>query len=230
MPPRKEENYSSDSDSESSSSTSDYLHLTTEDGWQDLEPDVESQPVVDLFSDEVYPDARSMLAACKEKHAFDFIKIKRDLNLEFLDTVKLVNYIRSEVKAGNTKPDCSSVSCFEDDKYLMPVLEDDALLYNLEDLDDGDVDGDENAREPAQSDARRVRELEAELERIRGDFAEYRLMVKKTLDKELEKSAEAVPAAAEKQESSKYQEEESGYFKAYSYNCEICPSTKKITI
>ncbi|KAI5306588.1 hypothetical protein KEM56_000173 [Ascosphaera pollenicola] len=213
MPAHKDD-YSSDDDS--SSSTSDVLHLTNDDGWEDVEPDVESQPVVDLFSDEVYPDARSMLAACKDKHAFDFVKIKRDLDLEFLDTIKLVNYIRSEVKAGNTKPDCSSVARFEDDKYLAPVLEDDALLYNLEDISDEDV-----TNEPAQSDARRVRDLEAELERIRGDFAEYKLMVKKTLDKELEKSPESVPKSqpsAENPKSSKYQEEESGYFKAYSYN------------
>lgn len=49
-----------------------------------------------------------MLQECKDKHSFDLLKIPRDLGLDFLDTIKLVNYIRSEVKAGNKNPDVST--------------------------------------------------------------------------------------------------------------------------
>ena len=67
------------------------------------------------------------------------------IGLDFLDVVKLVNYIRSEVKDGVEKPDVSEKSRFEDEQYLLPVLEDDALLWNLHDiigldLDDTDED------------------------------------------------------------------------------------------
>ena len=57
---------------------------------------------------------------------------------------KLVNYIRSEVKVGKGKPDVSSKSAFEDDRYLLPTLEDDALLYSLQDVVGHDLDDDED--------------------------------------------------------------------------------------
>ncbi len=62
------------------------------------------------------------------------------IGLDFLDVVKLVNYIRSQVKAGVEKPDISARSSFEDEQYLIPVLEDDALLWNLHDIIGPDLD------------------------------------------------------------------------------------------
>ena len=55
--------------------------------------------------------------------------------------VKLVNFLRSEVKEGRGRPvNLSSTSAFDADLYLQPVLEDDALLYNLEDIIEGNLD------------------------------------------------------------------------------------------
>ena len=52
-----------------------------------------------------------------------------------MGTIKLVNYVRREVKEGRGQSlNVSSSTVFEDDQYLQPVLEDDALLYNLEDI------------------------------------------------------------------------------------------------
>ena len=56
--------------------------------------------------------------------------------LDFLGMIKLVNYIRLEVKAGNGVPRLATNAEFEDDRYLKPAIEDDALLYNLHDLAD----------------------------------------------------------------------------------------------
>lgn len=64
-----------------SRSVSDESDSSNEEGWEDVEADDETQPVVDLFSDEVFPDARSMLKACKEKHQFDLLKIQKDLGM-----------------------------------------------------------------------------------------------------------------------------------------------------
>ena len=54
--------------------------------------------------------------------------------LGILETVKLVNYVRQQVAMGKARDlDLSSAS-FLDDQYLKPVLEDDPLLYSLEDV------------------------------------------------------------------------------------------------
>ena len=55
-------------------------------------------------------------------------------DLDFMGMVKLVNYVRSEVAAGNALPDVSASAAFRDDHYLKPVLDDDALLYSLNDI------------------------------------------------------------------------------------------------
>ena len=55
--------------------------------------------------------------------------------------VKMINYVRSEVKTGNI-PDLSINVAFQDEKYLKPVLEDDAVLYNLHDIIDEGFDED----------------------------------------------------------------------------------------
>lgn len=97
------------------------------------------------------------------------------IGLDFLGAVKLVNYIRSEVKVGVEKPDVSAKSRFEDEQYLLPVLEDDALLWNLhdiigQDLDDVDEDtGGVSVKAPSGTTAdrnneNRVAELEKKLQ------------------------------------------------------------------
>lgn len=61
-----------------------------------------------------------------------------DADLDFYQTIKLVNYIRSEVANGNASttklPNVSDKSLWADDKYLQPALEDDALLFSLDEL------------------------------------------------------------------------------------------------
>jgi protein arginine N-methyltransferase 3 len=65
-------------------SVSDSSDTSNEEGWEDVEPDEESQPVVGLFSEQVFPDARSMLKECKEKYNFDLLKIQKDLGMRRL--------------------------------------------------------------------------------------------------------------------------------------------------
>ncbi|KAJ5634180.1 hypothetical protein N7528_002022 [Penicillium herquei] len=198
-----------------SRSVSDESDSSNEEGWEDVEADDETQPVVDLFSAEVFPDVRSLLKQCKEKHQFDLLKIQKDLDLDFLDTIKLVNYVRSEVKAGNRTPDVSSKSKFEDDLYLKPVLEDDALLYSLDDIAE---EGEETA--PGTDAERRVQELQEDLERLQTQFSEYRLAVQKSMEDQLNKEDESLGASAPagKASGSKAQEVDEDYFASYAYN------------
>ncbi|KAJ5721798.1 uncharacterized protein N7483_009732 [Penicillium malachiteum] len=199
-----------------SRSVSDESDSSNEEGWEDVEADDETQPVVDLFSAEVFPDVRSLLKQCKEKHQFDLLKIQKDLDLDFLDTIKLVNYVRSEVKAGNRTPDVSSKSKFEDDLYLKPVLEDDALLYSLDDI--AEEEGEETV--PGTEAERRVQELQEDLERLQNQFSEYRLAVQKSMEDQLNKEDESLGASAPagKASGSKAQEVDEDYFASYAYN------------
>ena len=57
------------------------------------------------------------------------------VGLDFLESIKLVNYVRSVVQNENRIPVVSGKEDFEDSKYLYPFLEDDALLYSLDDLE-----------------------------------------------------------------------------------------------
>ncbi|KAL9638234.1 MAG: hypothetical protein Q9164_001685 [Protoblastenia rupestris] len=112
----------------------DILNIEDDEGWDDVESDVEKVEVVSLFDDVVFGDVHSMLQHCKKAYKFDLAKVQKDLKLELLEMVKLVNYIRSETREGRRSLDVSTKAIFEDDCYLQPVLDDDPLLYSLEDV------------------------------------------------------------------------------------------------
>jgi len=149
-------------------------------------------------------------------------------DLDFLETMKLVNYVRREVQNGNKSPNVSSKSTFNDDQYLKPVLEDDALLYSLEDVT-GDIEASKDSvmngdkmGDYDYSATERVAELEEELQSTLAAFEEYKDMVSKALDKQwksdtgstLSSSADSmsyIGASAPK-------DDDSHYFNSYSYN------------
>lgn len=157
------------------------------------------------------------------------------LALDFYSSVKLVNYVRSEVRNGNLKPDVSSKDLFQDDKYLQPVLQEDALLIQLDDLINREQkrsDGERARTGPAaypeeEQDAfPRAAELEKQLQLLQSQFADYRLMVQRTLDDRWNDTTEAsgsTPAtnsslALEGAKRPKDTSTEQGYFDSYSYN------------
>lgn len=130
----------------------------------------------------------------------------------------MVNYVRSEVKAGNKTPDVSLKSTFADDTYLKPVLEDDALLYSLDDILEEQADA-----APGGEAERRVLELQEDLERLQTQFSEYRLAVQKSMEDQLsqeDEKLESAPSAKGPSAKTKdrLQEAETDYFTSYSYN------------
>lgn len=141
------------------------------------------------------------------------------LGLDFLGTIRLINYIRSEVARGNAQPDVSSSSLFEDEKYLLPVLEDDALLFSLDDIPSG-LSSDE-AAEPTD----RIKDLEEELSRLQEEFVEYKHLVQQSLSKQLANQTDEGPSASSDQQKSdkapetdRLKNAEAGYFTSYAYN------------
>lgn len=59
---------------------------------------------------------------------------KTTLGLDFYNAVKLINFIRGTVLAGNPVPATLHKEDFEHEKFLQPVLRDDPLLYNLDEI------------------------------------------------------------------------------------------------
>lgn len=137
-----------------------------------------------------------------------------------------MNYIREQVKSRKVDVDVSSKALFEDDKYLRPVLEDDALLFSLDELVDSQTDG-EVAQVTRDSDAsQKVKELELQLQSIQSQFSDYRLQVEETLEKrwnDAEGSSKAKASSsgdgadAAKDDGIDF---EGDYFESYSYNGE----------
>jgi protein arginine N-methyltransferase 3 len=64
-----------------SDSASDSLSPEHDEGWEDVEPEDDSQAVVGLFSSDIYPNARLMLEEAKERYNFDLIKVQKDLGV-----------------------------------------------------------------------------------------------------------------------------------------------------
>lgn len=139
--------------------------------------------------------------------------------------------MRGAAKEGAALPGLITAEMLADDKLLKPVLEDDALIFSLDELPapaatDGEgLKVDELRRENAQ--------LQAEMEQLAKQFSNYRLTVEQTLDKrwgvdeEAEKAesakaaAEKAAAAGEKKDGKEDKADESTYyFESYAYNGE----------
>ena len=208
------------------SSDSENLEAEEDDTWEDAELDEEELQIVSFFDDKTFPTAKAMVDYCKEQYGFDFLAVQKQLDLDFYGNIKLVNFIRTQAKTGTTKPELSSVDWLQGGKYLQPVLEDDALLFCLDDLlEDGEGSGDNTQTIPIdpsqdkapENSAAKVQELEHHLARVQSEFAEYRKEVEATLEKRWEenepittKSADSkLEAAADK---------DKDYFDSYSYN------------
>ena len=140
------------------------------------------------------------------------------LGLDFLGLIRLVNYVRSEVKEGRPSVTVTSKSLFEDEKYLKPVLEDDALLYSLDDVFEQGIAVDSNSE---------VKSLRQELAALQSQFLAYREQVQDAMLDRLDQSgpaynAETKTAAGSSSEEGKPGKEmqlfDNDYFNSYSYN------------
>ncbi|KAK4948910.1 Ribosomal protein arginine N-methyltransferase rmt3 [Elasticomyces elasticus] len=150
-PPRQDDGSGSDGEGD----------LTAEDlrpdspGWEDVEADEgEVASIKCLICEERFDGARKMVGHCKEIHSLDLDRIRKQHKLDFIATIQLINYIRSEVKSGLTSlnPDLNP-DVFKQDKYMQPILEDDALLYSVDELADPDDAEDPLAAEAKGDDA-----------------------------------------------------------------------------
>lgn len=157
---------------------------SNESAWLDVESDEESQAVISLFDSQSFQTIDEMFEYCKQHHDFDFPASIRRLQLDFLGAVKLVNFIRHCVEQGQSLPDVISQGDIDNDIFLKPVLENDAVLFSLGDVLEEAARGDADAvDEQTRALVAHNRQLEAELVVLQSSFANYRLTVQRTLDK-----------------------------------------------
>ncbi|CAI0643795.1 unnamed protein product [Colletotrichum noveboracense] len=153
-----------------------------ESDWEDAEPEEEETvDFISLLDDSVFPSLDSMLQYCREKHNFDFLEVRHRLGLDFLGTVRLVNFVRQSTHDGARLPEIISAEHISDDRFFKPVIEDDALIMALTELDLGS-DSQSVLQEELQSKSSREAQLEDDLEKVKAQFASYRLAVEQTLD------------------------------------------------
>ena len=67
-------------ESDSDPSTTELLEPRNDDGWEDVESDVEDRTFKSLFEDRWFGDITEMLQYDKEKHDFDYVKLKNQLS------------------------------------------------------------------------------------------------------------------------------------------------------
>lgn len=92
--------------------------------------------------------------------------------------------VRQRVRSGQKLPESISADDIQDDGFLQPVIEDDGLIIELD-----EVLAESSAPEPAPGASEgddvlsKNRHLEAELANLRDQFANYRLTVEETLNR-----------------------------------------------
>ncbi|EAQ83906.1 hypothetical protein CHGG_10310 [Chaetomium globosum CBS 148.51] len=219
------------SDSESGSSSDNEDHWLNKPGDEDEDDEQEQVSIISLFDDKVFSDAPSMLAYCKDKFGFDFLAVRDRLSLDFHGCVKLINLVRKAVKAGATTPAEITAEHLADDSLLIPVLEDDALIFCLDELPEpgngqagagavADGKGAETSNgAPAVDELlHKNAQMQAELENLTKQFTNYRLAVEQTLDKrwgvdeEGEKSGSPKTAAAASADAEEAVRDDSAYY------------------
>ncbi|EPB81838.1 hypothetical protein HMPREF1544_11422 [Mucor circinelloides 1006PhL] len=207
--------------------------------WDDWSNDEEEQEDSQcLFCPQIFPQPLETFKHIKEAHGFDFQSVRQSLQLDFYKCIRMINYIRQQVKAN---PEFNSVqfngteAFFNDDKFLQPVLDDDALLFAFEelDLDDNEAPAataEETAFAPLPtidiSQIQTSTELERQLlkllqatqentSNLEGQFEEYKNMVKKTFFEPLANEGSAVDSPAK---SVALVDEGNYYFNGYAHN------------
>lgn len=97
----------------------------------------------------------------------------------------------------------------QDDKYLRPVLEDDALLFDLGDEEEEEEECIKDGAKGLTEDQKRIHELEERLKKLELVHSEYREAVNRSLEMRLGEDR------GDKKEGS---EDDSHYFESYSGN------------
>ena len=59
----------------------EFLDLADDEGWEDLEPDMETATIRCLFCDLMAEEPKSLISHCRDAHGFDIVQLQKDLGL-----------------------------------------------------------------------------------------------------------------------------------------------------
>ncbi|CAO3697388.1 unnamed protein product [Rhizopus microsporus] len=166
-----------------------------EHSWDNWHEEEEEQ-VQCLYCKDVLPSTKAAFEHMKSVHGFDFQETRKRLGLDFYQCIRLINYIRQQVKENDDYTNTSfdkKESFLSDDQYLQPVLQDDPLLFAFDDDEDFEED-EEKKEEKDVLDLEKVQpttelekkllqmliESQEELKNLKGQFEEYKSTVKRT--------------------------------------------------
>ncbi|DBB07799.1 hypothetical protein WJX82_004343 [Trebouxia sp. C0006] len=102
--------------------------------WSDWGDDVDEDLTKSLFSSAILSSAKQAIEHDASEHGFDLRNFRAQKALTDYDTIRCVNFIRSEVAAGNSPlqallHNSAAQRPWEKDEYMRPVLPDDPLLF-----------------------------------------------------------------------------------------------------
>lgn len=191
------------------------ISLSDSDHEQDWDT-LEELEIICPFCDQLLVGVESALEHSVLDHDFDFIKAKKQLQLDEYGWFKLVNYTRHSLKKAasfNMNDLMADQGWLDGDEWLSPLLVNDPLLYALEELDLGsDAPKDRqklSVLEQELMDAKeRAAVAEQKLQGVSEAFQIYQNMVRDTfLKEEKESFQENVELSQD--------EEKDGYFTSY---------------
>lgn len=130
------------------------------------------------------------------------------------------------MKGGKPLPDQITEADIKDDKFLMPVLPDDAIIMCLDDLPSSSdaVDGKGKAvegasmAEAAGDVASKNVSLQAQLDELNKQFANYRLTVEQTLDKRWHADDDDSSSRSSASSKKEKKDESAYYWESYAHN------------
>lgn len=140
--------------------------------------------------------------------------------------IKLINFVRSQVRQGLSHPDVSPERFIEGDEYLKPVIEDDAVLYSIDDIFDlaeRQAHSSTNGTADTTHSHEQVQEMIRQIDLLREQAVYYRSALQKTYLEKLElleRTLSSEPKASGEGTSAPPRENDSDshYFSSYAHN------------
>lgn len=144
-----------------------------------------------------------------------------------------IKSVRSTIKEGKSLPEQISQQDIADDRFMMPVLPDDAFIMCLDDLpsagSSNSADTKGKAVEGGAAELDENAALKAQLEDVTRQFANYRLAVEQTLDKRWHAEDDDASSTSSADEPKKQKEDSSqSYFEGYANHGMFCLISKTI--
>ncbi|KAI9294330.1 hypothetical protein K502DRAFT_261956 [Neoconidiobolus thromboides FSU 785] len=143
-----------------------------EERWDDWESDEDIKKCLFCEMEEV--SITKLFEHFKQEHGFDFLKLKKEKNLDFYNSLKLFNFLR-EKQVNNEVFELGNLDwgVIQDEKYLIPAMDDDALLYEFEDiLEDSDDTGNEAEVDNETAQEKEINRLKKEVEELKRQLGE----------------------------------------------------------